>query len=456
MTKQLVSIINRVDTNDIRRIKNGRGDEVIVVPSKTLPDDCVMNNILYPASETEKSYHTLEGKLSPIGHPFDENGNYISANEADAINYFYGGAVTRNVQRVAEAPYGHRVHSEIHINTKVARQTENGRKLLDAIERRQPIHTSTGVLLKAIPGRGVNSLGQEYEFIASECSYDHNAILLDEDGAATPEDGVGIFVNHKIVSEFKRDGATFAVHSVKANESYNDMREQLQALVAEQHDEAWLTDFGDDYVVFDKGQSSYRVRYAKDGELQLIGEPEEVKRVTMWEAITNAAKKVFSNRDKPVTQTNQEGEDMSMKDMLKERLGDAYNEDMTEEEMLNAYDKMLKGNAADQQNQPAGEQGQPKGETVVNADIEKLVTDAVQKALAANKQAEEASKREALAEQLKANGVELEDADLKSMSVNALQKMVDKTKPASHAFGLPGGQLSTNSQESRFDADLPE
>ena len=399
MSKQLVSIVNRVNPADITRMKNGRGDEIIVVPSKTLPDNVVMNGGLYPAAEIEKGYQSLEGKLSPIGHPFDEQGNYISANEADAINYFHGGAVTRNVKRVAEQPYGHRVHSEIHINVKVAQQSEQGRRLLDAINRGDPINTSTGVLLNAIPGSGVTANGKKYEWIATNLEHDHNAILLDEDGAATPADGVGIFVNHKVVKHVQRDGQTLAVHSATAEPRVNEEAKE-ESLIAR---------------ILDK-----------------------------------VFNRIASHGEAPTT--TREGEDMSMKDMLKKRLGDKFEENMSDEDMLNAYGKMMKGNAAEE-SQPQGEQSQP-GEAVVNEAVSKLIREQVEAALAANKAAQEADQRKALAEKLKVNGVELDESDLKTMSVNALQKMVEKTTLAGATY-LAGGQMQTNS-ESRFGDELPE
>lgn len=408
MSRQLVSIINKVNSADITRSTNGRGDEIIIVPSKTLPDDIVMNNGLYPEAEIAKGFQSLEGKLSPIGHPYDENGNYISANDAEAINYFHGGAVTRNVKRVAEEPYGHRVHSEIHINVKVAQQSEQGRRLLAAINAGKPISTSTGVLLHSIPGKGVNSKGQPYEWIATNLEHDHNAILLDEEGAATPADGVGIFVNSNLVKSVNREGMTFAVHSAVA--STEKPVETENELI---HNES----------LFSKLMDKIFNRLANKGEAPT---------------------------------TNQEGEDMSMKDMLKKRLGDKFQENMSEEDMLNAYDKMLKGNAAEVTNQP-GEQSKP-GEVVVNADVQKMINDTVQAAVVAamvvNQQTAEAGQRTDLAAKLKANGVELSEAEQKAMSVNSLQNLVAKTSAPKTAFGLAGAQMQTNAAAD--DSDLPE
>lgn len=151
MAQQLVYIQNKVDNSKIRRTNNERGDEIIIVPSYTLPDDIIMNGLLYPAEEIAKGFASLEGTLAPIGHPYNEKGEYISANDAHAIDYFYAGVVNKNVTRVKDNKYGHRVYVEKWINVAVAERTEQGKRLLKAIEKGEEIHSSTGVLVEIEP-----------------------------------------------------------------------------------------------------------------------------------------------------------------------------------------------------------------------------------------------------------------------------------------------------------------
>lgn len=455
MTKHLVTIVNRVNNAAIRRIKNERGDLVYVVPSYTLPDDCVMNGGLYPAQEIANSYASLEGTPAPLGHPMDAEGNFINANSEDGILYYQCGVFNKNVKRVQDEKYGNRVYVEKHIHVPTAMQTERGRRVIDAIDRNEPIHTSTGVMLNRREESGVAANGKEYQWIAENMSYDHDAILLDEDGAATPADGVGMMVNTNLIKQVNREGQTLAVNAVTldTNQSFNDLRETLQTKIqkrfAQDDEHVWLVDMGDDYAVFENGETAYMVAYMRDGDNVMIDEnAQEVKRKTLWERITSG----FKSLTGPASgfNSNQEGNDMAMKDMLKKRLGDKYEENMSDEDMLNAYDKMMKGNAADNSTDK-GEQGQP--ETV---DIKAVVNKAVADALAANKQAEEAGKRATLTEQLKANGVDMADEDLKTMSINALTALVEKSKPAKPAFGLAGNQHLEVNDNASLDDTLPE
>lgn len=189
-TKTRVNITTRVNAASIRREKlNGR--DVIIVPSATLPDDVIMNGVLYPKDEIEKSYLSLENTFAPLGHP-DRNGQFLSAFDPEAVNAFHIGAFNRNVRREKG-----RVMLDKVIDVLVANQTEGGRRVLSAIEKGEPIHTSTGLyaIMELASGDVPHSK------IARDIIFDHDAILLDEPGAATPEQGVGMLVNAKGESE---------------------------------------------------------------------------------------------------------------------------------------------------------------------------------------------------------------------------------------------------------------
>lgn len=75
----------------------------------------------------------------------------------------------------------------------MANRSEGGRAVLAAIEKGEPVHTSTG--LYCIPEAANGSV--DYKFVARSIEFDHDAILLDEEGAATPAQGVGMMVNAK-------------------------------------------------------------------------------------------------------------------------------------------------------------------------------------------------------------------------------------------------------------------
>lgn len=217
--RKMVQCLARVNKGHIRR-QTIDGIENIIVSSYTLPDNIVMNDVLYPANEIEKSYKSLERTLAPVEHPMNSSGEYISATDPEAINNYYAGAYNINVSRE-----NGRVHIEKYINVHEALKTDRGKRLLDRIneletsDKPRPIHTSVGVFLtvEKCKKRLKNSAGDEYSMIAREMVADHDAILLDSVGAATPAQGVGMAINsegHKVSVD--RAIITTAVKASKA------------------------------------------------------------------------------------------------------------------------------------------------------------------------------------------------------------------------------------------------
>lgn len=167
-----------------RERRNGR--DKIIVPSATLPDGVVMNGIRYEADEIEKGFASLNGTLAPLGHP-TINGQFVSASHPEGINLGWIGAHNENVRRE-----NGRVFLDKVIDVQRANESAGGKAVLAAIEKGEPIHTSTGLLCDLEP---VN--GEGFEFVARNMFFDHDAILLGEEGAATPDQGVGMLVNAK-------------------------------------------------------------------------------------------------------------------------------------------------------------------------------------------------------------------------------------------------------------------
>ncbi len=185
-----VNITRVLNTKAAKKTKrNGR--DVIVVPSATLPDDVVMNRIKYPAAEIKKSFAGLEGTPAPLDHPVS-NGKFVSAKSPEGINLGWIGAWNENVRQE-----NGRVFLDKVIDVEVANRSEDGKRVLKAIDEGKPIHTSTGLLgfMQKVNGQ------EDHDFTIHDMEFDHDAILLDFKGAATPEQGVGIFVNSSGVAQ---------------------------------------------------------------------------------------------------------------------------------------------------------------------------------------------------------------------------------------------------------------
>lgn len=256
------------------RYETHNGREHMVIPSFTLPDGVVMNGGMYPHDEIEKSYKSLEGTLAPLSHP-QVDGDYVAANQAEAINAHHIGAWNRNVKRV-----GNRVALEKWVDIEFAKTTEGGRQLIEAVNNGSPIHTSTGIFLN----REMTPNADGYGWIARDMTFDHDAILLNEVGAATPEDGVGMMVNKTLVI----NSVVPTVNDDEAlSHSYGEKLSLLGAAVSERFGSpdayAYVEDFDDEGLVFSTPQGQYRISYhMEDGNPILTGEQKEVTRKTEY------------------------------------------------------------------------------------------------------------------------------------------------------------------------------
>lgn len=296
-----VNVRVAVNAASIRREQHN-GREHIVVPSFTLPDGVVMNGGLYPHDEIEKSYSTLEGSLAPLGHP-QVNGEYVSAQQPDAINSYHVGAWNRNVKRV-----GNRISVEKIIDVEFAKNTEGGRKLLEAINKGEPIHTSTGIFLE----REMTPNADGHEWIARNMNFDHDAILIGEIGAATPEDGVGMMVNKTFVI----NSAIPVVNEDALDDSYGEklaiLSEAVKERFATTDSYAYVQDFDDRALVYCTPEGTYTIDYHYEGDNPILtGESNPVVVETSYKVKTNSmlehvrsVLKYFSTKTKQPVQAN--------------------------------------------------------------------------------------------------------------------------------------------------------
>lgn len=179
-----VNVRHAIDNSAIRRERRS-GEDYIIVPSATMPDGVVMNRIRYPADEIAKAFGSLENTIAPLGHPMID-GAFVSAKDPEGLVRGFIGAWNKNVRRE-----NGRVFVDKVINIGFASQLDGGKAVLAAIDKGEPIHSSTGLycMLTAVQ----NDEAVDWE--ASEIVFDHDAILIGEEGAATPAQGVGLMVN---------------------------------------------------------------------------------------------------------------------------------------------------------------------------------------------------------------------------------------------------------------------
>lgn len=312
-TSTRVNVRVAVNAASIRREQHN-GREHIVVPSFTLPDGVVMNNGLYPKEEIDKAYEGLEGTLAPLSHPMVD-GDYVSARQPEAINAYHVGAWNRNVKRV-----GNRVAIEKWIDVEFAKNSESGRALLSAIDKGEPIHTSTGIFLD----REMTPNAEGYGWIARNMMFDHDAILIGETGAATPADGVGMMVNKTFVI----NSAIPVVNEDALDDSYGEKMAVLSAAVKERFATvdayAYVEDFDDRTLIYCTPEGTYKISYHYEGDNPILtGSPEQVERETKYvtknvsaiERLRSVLKYFSTKTKQPPTATVNEEVDMTPEEL---------------------------------------------------------------------------------------------------------------------------------------------
>jgi hypothetical protein len=371
-TSTRVNVRVAVNAASIRREQHN-GREHIVVPSFTLPDGVVMNNGLYPKEEIDKAYAGLEGTLAPLSHPMVD-GDYVSARQPEAINAYHVGAWNRNVQRV-----GSRVSIEKWIDVEFAKNSENGRALLEAIDKQEPIHTSTGIFLD----REMTPNADGYGWIARNMMFDHDAILIGETGAATPADGVGMMVNKTFVI----NSAIPVVNEDALDDSYGEklaiLSEAVKERFATSDSYAYVQDFDDRALVYCTPEGMYSIDYHFEGDNPILtGDVRTVVAETSYKVKTNSmiehvrsVLKYFSTKTKqPVVANVIEDSEMdkvelqAMLDAQAEKLSGAFNAQLEAQSVtINALQESLKANAEAGLKDKRAAVAKVHGEVVANA-----------------------------------------------------------------------------------------
>lgn len=188
------SVINAASNISKQEI-NGRPHYVVKDVTAVIADG-VMNSILYPKSELDKTYTGLNDKKMPYNHPRIGN-DYVSADNILAVNAYYIGASATNAHI-----NGDRYQVDMYLDQEFASRTDGGKDIISRLDSlmtnsaAEPIQVSTGLLLNMMDEEGT-SKGKSYTQRGMNFEWDHIAILPPNVPAAgSPEEGVGIFASN--------------------------------------------------------------------------------------------------------------------------------------------------------------------------------------------------------------------------------------------------------------------
>ncbi len=426
---------------------NGQ-EHYVIRGAVPIVDNIVMNGGLYPAEEINNSYQTMEGKLMPLPHPMVD-GKYVSANDPRAINTYHVGAWAQNVSKS-----GDQVVMDVYINKAVAETKPDGKRLINRLDEMiagtntDPIHLSTGLLTNKEKKSG-ESKGKKHSWIARNMQFDHIAILLDEPGAGTPEEGVGLFVNADgqegevenasliDAANSLKDGLLnkvkfFFSHNSDASfdEIYQMLREAIRAPSGSDVYRYVVTVWPDKFI-YEEGSKLFQQKYLiDDGAVTLVGEPlEVVRKPTEYEVKTNGETNPM--KEKMIAALNAAG--VKTEGLTDDQVWDAYNQQ--------AQKKVTTTNAGhEQQNEKLME----LISTAVNSAVEPLKAQ-----LQANAESDLKTKRDAV----KAKFSFMTEAAINSLAVDALNDMYSQCQTST---GLNPAFQGNGAQSEILNMEAPE
>lgn len=350
MKRNRVNVLTVVNSASNITSENIDGKPHIVVRGITpVVDDIVMNRKLYPAAEIEKAYNTLERNPMPLGHP-KVDGKHVSARDVRAVNNYHVGAWLQNVSHKDG-----KVTGDMYVDRQYAESSDKGKRLVNRLDEMSagtnsdPIHISTGLLYSGIAANG-ESKGKKYDEIATNMNFDHVAVLLDEPGAGTPGEGVGIFVNSEgdeqeievanlaEAADCTREGLlnkTKFFFTNASNFSFDDIQRAISDKLREGRSTdsyLWPESVWPDTFIYRDEAKYLKQKYLIDdgGKAVFVGEPVEVvRKPTEYEIKTN-------------------GENDPMKELIINALKAAGKptDGKSDDELMDAYNQMAAEKAA--------------------------------------------------------------------------------------------------------------
>ena len=418
-------------------------DRFILEDIPVVVDGAEMNGIEYTKEENAKGLPSIVNCVVTLRHPFDDKGHPIDAYSPQALqNQFSGGVVTKTYK------VGKINMVAVDIKKAILKAQDNGQAYYDRLHNREEIGVSTGLYTQVVNG------------VATEQHYNHLA-MLDVDEEPAGGDATKMKFNSAETMVVNIDQVINGMDG-----SMNDKRDALNAAIKNRfgglpQTYVWLNDWSEDTAIFEVETAGKYTHYQigwkeTNGKIELVGEPIEVKRKTVWQTVTNAVNKLadlFANRQKVDDNTNGRGQRDKTNEvrtmlsreqvinMLKGK-GVAVDENHTDAQLTEQLTNALAAKPAEQ-----------KGEPVANADFTAAITAAVNAAvkplndkltaLETNAQAQAKAAKDAVIGQIVATNAVYTKDELEQMPETVLNKLAAQCVPA---YGLGRGAAQFNAQ----------
>lgn len=256
------------------------GRNYLVAPVTMIKEGVLHGNnggMFYANSRINRGIDRWNGAPLTYGHPEDENGNKISARSPDVINEYSLGFVFNT-------SFDNALRGEAWFDVEVTNNKDP--KLLNKIRKGKQIELSTGLFTSAAKSKGSFN-GKPYSKKLQNYQPDHLAILTNEKGACSVEDGCGVLVNS--------DGSQKETPLTANEMSHSDLRDALNKLVRENIETdggyTYVMDVYKNHFIFEAGTNYFRMGYSTKGDKVSLKDEEPtpvVRSVTYKEVKTDS------------------------------------------------------------------------------------------------------------------------------------------------------------------------
>jgi hypothetical protein len=183
--RRMETFVTNIDARLLQK-KTLRGREYYVAPVVLMTHGVHRGSrgpVYYPGRELDKWSHSWNHKPITLGHPM-KNGQNVSASDPDVMEESdLGFLLNTNYQRRKQRSFA-------WIDIESAK--EKAPAFLAKVEAKEMVEVSTGLIVDEVEKRGEYG-GKKFRAIAKNHRPDHLAILMDEVGACSLEDGAGLF-----------------------------------------------------------------------------------------------------------------------------------------------------------------------------------------------------------------------------------------------------------------------
>lgn len=277
-TKQFVSIHFNSRPKLVRNDRMADKD-YLVVPMVMLTEGVHEGSegpYLYQASEMAKRVELWNKKPVVVYHPEEP-----SACTPEVLNTRWIG----DIMNAAWDGKNNRITAEAWLDEARVKKVDN--RILDAIQNEEVLELSTGLFAESDETPGTWN-DEEYDGTLFNYGPDHLAVLPDQIGACSIEDGAGFYRN----ANGDKVGISKWWTQYFNELSQNTVRGQLEKLIAVKGEYRWVEDVYDDYFVYSTDNSLYKQTYEIDNDtVKLVGVPEPVVRVFDYQPVKNSGTK---------------------------------------------------------------------------------------------------------------------------------------------------------------------